>query len=375
MSTSTLRREHAFKNIEVKIEQFTIAYFHILDFEFTYSIDSLLPHGYMTIADAISMSTQSFNDGTKTLSLNATDANGKNWSTKFNILKAEEIRVDNKDGVLKLYIEEKTTTLLKKYFTGNGYKFTTLNNLATEHLTKIKDSKSLDISANTPLTNFTIPINKPFIQVLDYFRKKYGYFIYLNKKKYIIKKHNDILSSGTKTYDNGEGYGLRTGNPFYYNAIKDISMKAIDKSKIDALLPKTKTYKIDLRKKEIDYFEYDFDKAYGEIGTPAGGALDSKMKADGGVKELVRDNFTEDTIKGFYFNTLKDFNSVEIVVPSNIDLNVGEIVKMEIDPQGGHWNKKLPQKFWKGNFLVHTLTEKIINNHPLQRLVLIKAKS
>jgi hypothetical protein len=70
---------------------------------------------------------------------------------------------------------------------------------------------------------------------------------------------------------------------------------------------------------------------------------------------------------------MQDLNSVQIVVSSNVDLEVGQIVKMEITP-GGYHNKEKNEKFYKGQWLVYSLTEKLMGMNPIQKLTLIKPK-
>lgn len=89
----------------------------------------------------------------------------------------------------------------------------------------------------------------------------------------------------------------------------------------------------------------------------------------------MRDKDTEITVKSWHFHHLQDLNAVSIVVSSTVDLEPGSIVKMEIDPANGYFDRKVPEQFYKGNWLVHTITEKLIEGYPIQKLYLIKPKS
>ena len=374
--SQTLRREHAAKNISIKIEAFTISTDHILDFEMNYSIESIIPFGYIEIADAINMEAQEFQDGNKTLTLSVTDANNHSWDGTFKIINGYQVREGGKNAALHLELLEEESLKLSNLFWGKGYKQTTVQNVLTEIITKIKGSKSLDFTAPVPLQNFAIPANKPFTQTIEYFRQKYKYFIYRTKKKYICKDINTILGSGTGPYSFAisNPYGIRTGNYFYYNNIKDMQIQNTNRKKINLTLPTSKTYYLDFLKKEIKKFDYGFEPAKGEIATPGGGGGGIDIPPGDFEKVLVRDNMTEPTTKAYHFQTMKDLNSVTIVVPSNVDLEVGQIVKMEIDPANGNFDRQMPEKFYKGLWLVYSITEKLRQKHPIQKLRLIKPK-
>jgi len=373
MST-VLKIEHSANSIEVKIEEFTIRSYHILDFEMTYSIESVVPFGYILIADAINMSAQSFQDGDKKLTITVKDVNKKTYKAEFKIINGYQVRLDSKNPAIKLELMEEQSLKLSNLFWGKGYKQSTIQNVLTEIITKIKGDKTLDFTAPTPLQNFAIPANKPFTQTIEYFRQKYKLYIFRTKKKFICKDMNTILGSGIGPYKLGNGgYVIQPGNDFYYNGIKDISIQNTNRRKINNALPVSKTHILDYLKKEIKLFDYSFEKAKGEIATPGGGSGVAKIPPGDFEKVLVRDSYTEKTTKAYHFNIMQDLNSVQIVVSSNVDLEVGQIVEMEITP-GGYFNKKEPEKFYKGKWLIHTLTEKLMGMNPIQKLTLIKPK-
>jgi hypothetical protein len=183
------------------------------------------------------------------------------------------------------------------------------------------------------------------------------------------------LGSGIGDYELGSGgYVIRPGNDFYYDSIKDLKIQNTNRKKINNSLPVSKTHILDYLKKEIKLFDYSFEAAKGEIATPGGGTGSPKIPPGDFEKVLVRDNYTEKTTKAYHFNTMQDLNSVEIVVSSNVDLEVGQIVKMEITPGSGYYNKEKAEKFYKGKWLIHTITEKIIGMNPIQKITLIKPK-
>ena len=145
MST-VLITDHEAKHISVKIENFVINSFHILDFEMNYSIESVIPIGYIDIADAINMSAQDFQDGDKTLKMELKSANDKDYKAEFKIINGYQVREGGKSSILRLELMEIESLKLSNLFWGKGYVQTTVQNVLTEILTKIKGSKSLDIT-------------------------------------------------------------------------------------------------------------------------------------------------------------------------------------------------------------------------------------
>lgn len=369
-----LRREHAAKSVEIHIEQFTIQHYHVLDMQIHYSIDSVLPHGYIVIADAINMDAQDFQDGNKTLTLSITDANDKKWNSTWKIVYGVQIRESGKDAALRLDLMEEQSLQLVNMFWGKGYTQTTVGALLNEYFNEIKGDKGLDITAPTPLQNFAVPVNKPFVQTIEYFREKYKYYIFRTKKKFICKPMEQIIGQGLEQRLELD-YGIRTGNYFYYHGIKDLVIEKVNRKKVSDTLPESRTYIYNLKDKKIDWFDYGFNEAYGEIPTPGGGGTKATVPSGLYKKTLMRDEFAEITVKAWHFREIQDLNAVSIVVSSTVDLEPGSVIKMEIDPANGYYNRQVPEQFYKGKWLVHTITEKLIENYPIQKLYLIKPKS
>lgn len=372
--SESIVRAHSPKSFSIKIEQFVINPTHVMDFEFTYSLESVIPSGYIFIADAINMETQMFQNGDKTLTLNITDALDQKYELKCRITGGHQVRAGGKNVMIKLDLIEKESLDLSNLFWGKGYKISTIQSIVNEHLTKIKGEKSLDITAPNIVENFVIPVNKPFTQTIEYFRNKYKLYIFRTKKKYVTKDMNFILSGSLLDRSSEIKYALRSPSHFYYNQIKDMNALKTNRTKVNTALPDSRTFISDLMKKEIEKFDYSFKDSLGEISTTGGGQGQADFSAGFFRKTLMRDKEYEVTTKAYHFREIQDMKGVEIVTSSNIDLDVGTKVTLDLDQGNGAFGKKSLEKYYSGKWVVYSLTEKIMKGMPIQKLILIKPK-
>jgi len=372
--SESLIKAHSPESFSIKIEQFNINPTHVLDFEMSYSLESVIPKGYITIADAINMEAQMFQNGDKTLVLKMKDALKQEYKMTCKIIGGEQVRSGGKNVILKLELEEQQSLDLSNLFWGKGYKITTIQSLLKEYLNKIKGDKSLDLTAPNILENFAVPVNKPFLQTIEYFRNKYKLYIFRTKKKFVAKDMNFILSGSLLDRSEEIKYALRPPNHFYYNTIKDINALKTNRTKVNTALPDSRTFVSDLKKKEIKKYDYSFKESLGEIPTTGGGEEQANFSAGFFRKTLMRDKEYKITTKGYHFREIQDLKGVEIAVSSNLDLDIGTKVTLDLDIGNGAFGKKELEKYYKGKWVIYSLTEKINKGMPLQKLVLIKPK-
>lgn len=307
---------------------------------------------------------------TSEITIEYLDVFDKTVTKKFKVLVPQEHVNEKKEKIYQLKLQDKFSYLLDRSFYSKSFTDSPLNALQKfiEFLELDELAGEKDFSNVPENYSFIVPRSMPNLKFFEKEFNKLGYKFYQNKKGICVKGYNDLLPSKLPENDPEKPFIDVTDNQYYKNIIYDFVPEF---NNIESTPPITRAFAYDITKKEIIY-----DDSMNKIddfilNTDDRNLQDLNMKA---LNEVYQTHLNFNYYKMLMREHFMNQHIITIVTNGYEKNDLNQIYEIKL-----LGNKNTTESLSKGNVVVngkyisYKITEKIIGENLLQKIVLKRA--